>query len=136
METVPFDTAWKRFTGGEPPGDMSGELLPFLEQLYLEIARRPPRLVALRVALHNLLAYLASSAGRTDANCRTTDFFLCLSDEVDWSHLPGDFTDILADMVGALHDTVSSPAIAANFDSTPEQLLRRLPEVHENEGAV
>ena len=34
METVPFDIVWKRFTGGEPPNDMSGELLPFLEQLF------------------------------------------------------------------------------------------------------
>jgi hypothetical protein len=39
--------------------------------------------------------------------------------------LPEPFVDILADMGSALHDTVSAPLIAANFQSTPEQLLER-----------
>lgn len=34
--------------------------------------------------------------------------------------------DVLRDMAGALHDTVTAPAIASNFESTPEQLLARL----------
>jgi hypothetical protein len=48
----------------------------------------------------------------------------------DWERpwgdrLPDDFQDVLADMAGALHDTVSAPEVASNFDSTPEQLLGR-----------
>jgi hypothetical protein len=34
--------------------------------------------------------------------------------------------EVLSDMGGALHDTVSNPEIAENFDSTPELLLDRL----------
>ena len=40
-------------------------------------------------------------------------------------NLPDPFHDIFADMSGALHDTISAPEIAENFDSTPEQLLKR-----------
>jgi hypothetical protein len=45
--------------------------------------------------------------------------------ERDWDELPEECIDILADMAGALHDTVKAPEIAHNFDSTPEQLLER-----------
>jgi len=40
--------------------------------------------------------------------------------------LPDAYVNILADMSGALHDTISAPEIAANFESTPEQLLARV----------
>jgi hypothetical protein len=43
----------------------------------------------------------------------------------DADQLPEPFVDILNDMGSALHDTVSAPLIAANFQSTPEQLLER-----------
>ena len=43
----------------------------------------------------------------------------------DGDELPQPFVDILADMSGVLHDTVSAPDITANFESTPEQLLER-----------
>jgi hypothetical protein len=43
----------------------------------------------------------------------------------DADELPESFVEILSDMSGALHDTVSAPDIAANFESTPDQLLER-----------
>ena len=135
-ETVDFDTAWLRFTGDQPPRQVPRVLVSLIRVVYGEIARRPPDLVALKSAIHRLLTYLASPEGRTDDNCCTTDFFLCVSDDVDWRHLPEPFRDVLADMAGALHDTVSSPEVAANFDSTPEQLLARLAAVQSNETAV
>ena len=99
--------------------------------VYREIARRPVELADLRQAMVALLFYLASPEGGTDHNCRTVDTFFCLRDdwEIDWDHLPDDFHGILEDMGGALHDTVSSPNIARNFESTPEQLLARVQRV-------
>ena len=44
-------------------------------------------------------------------------------------NLPNPFHDIFADIAGALHDTVSAPEIAENFESTPEQLLKRAREL-------
>jgi hypothetical protein len=53
--------------------------------------------------------------------------FFCLEDwGVDWERFPELLTDIIGDMGGALHDTVSHPEIAKNFDSLPEQLLERV----------
>lgn len=125
-EIVDFDTAWLRFTGDQPPRQVPRELVALIRAVYEEITRRPSDLLALKFEIYRLLSYLASPEGRTDDNCCTTDFFLCVSDDVDWHHLPERFRDVLADMAGALHDTVSSPEVAANFDSTPEQLLARL----------
>ena len=129
MAIPDFDTAWHTFTDGRPRRGISSELLPLLRELYDQIARRPADLAALKDSIHRLLTFLASGDGRTEENCCTTDSFLCLSDDVEWDHLPRDFAYILADMAGALHDTVSSPETAANFDSTPEQLLTRLSAV-------
>ena len=49
--------------------------------------------------------------------------------QTDWTDLPGQFQLILDDMGGCLHDTVSAPEIAENFDSIPEQLLVRVRKV-------
>lgn len=136
METTGFDIAWERFTGGREPAGMAPELVPLLRAVYEEIARRPTDPASLKKALHHLLSFLASAGGRTDGNCRTTDFFLCLSDDVDWDHVPSAFADILGDMAGALHDSVSSPDVALNCESTPEQLLKRLSTVQSDGPAV
>jgi len=53
------------------------------------------------------------------------DMFLLLDDCWLNDDLPEAYHDILADMGGALHDTITAPQIAENFDSTPEQLLAR-----------
>jgi hypothetical protein len=100
-------------------------LRPLLEGLYQRLASRPVDSSALRAAIIGVLEFLTSPIGRTDANCRAVDLFLMQDKTWDGDQLPQAFVDILADMSGALHDTVSAPDIAANFDSTPEQLLER-----------
>jgi hypothetical protein len=82
-------------------------------------------LAALKVHLVGLLMHLSSPEGRTDENCRAVDSFFCLDNTWPEEALPVDFHDLLADMGGTLHDTVGSPEIAENFDSTAEQLLNR-----------
>ena len=121
MQPIPIANA----IHGEP---VAPELRPMLESVYAEIARKPADLTSLHNALEVLLKYLGSPAGRTNANCWAADLFFCLGEgwETDWVHLPDAYGDILGDMGGALHDTVQSPEIAANFESTPEQLLMRL----------
>jgi hypothetical protein len=59
--------------------------------------------------------------------------FFCLSEgwEKDWTeqNLPEEFHDVLSLMGQALHDTVRTPKIAANFDCLPEQLLARVQSI-------
>lgn len=83
----------------------------------------------LKHSLIELFEYLSSENGRTDKNCCAVDSFF-MHDEL-WveRNLPDPFHDIFADIAGALHDTVSAPEIAENFDSTPEQLLKRAGEL-------
>jgi hypothetical protein len=107
------------------PQDESDALRPLLRGLYVELQRDPIRLPEIRDALIHLLEFLVSPLGRTDANCRAVDSFLGRDAAWDAERLPANYADILADMGGALHDTVSAPSIAANFESTPEQLLDR-----------
>jgi hypothetical protein len=111
--------------------DTSPELFDLLRAVHTTAIRAPVDASALRAATAEVLQHLCSPAGRTDANCRTVDFVLMQDDEV-WEALEAlegvddELHDVLADMAGALHDTVSAPEIAANFDSTPELLLGRL----------
>jgi len=80
---------------------------------------------AVRNALDELLIFLASPGGRTDANCCAVDRFFG-SLEGHWSRLPPDLASLLDDMGGTLHDSIYAPQIAAHFESLPEQLLNRL----------
>lgn len=80
---------------------------------------------ALREALDRLLSFLASPAGRTDANCCTVDRFFA-SIESEWRELPPDLAAVVDGLTGTLHDTIYAPQIAAHFESLPEQLLNRL----------
>ncbi len=120
-------TAWARASAA---GDVSKALDSLVPRVCEEIQRRPSELRALREGLEALLAFLASPSGRTDANCQAVDTFFCVPDvhgwNGEWGHLPQAFREILADIGGMLHDTVSAPEIARNFDSTPEQLLDRV----------
>ena len=99
--------------------------------MYSEVQRRPADLQTLRSRIEDLLVFLASPAGRTHANCVAADSFFMHTDrwERGWDHLPEPYQDILGDLGGALHDTMSAPEIAENFDSTPEALLERLRQV-------
>ena len=112
-------------------GDGAERLEELVHDVYEEIARRPAALRALKEAMAALLSYLASPEGRTDSNCRAVDIFFCIRDqwETDWEHLPPEFRSVLEDIGGTLHDSVSSPQIARNFDSTPELLLARVKEL-------
>ena len=116
--------------GGE---QVTADLGPLLLAVYDEITPKPTDVALLHAALERLLEFLASPSGRTNANCHAADSFFCFDDgwETDWNHLPDEYSDILADMAGALHDTVSNPDVASNFDSTPEQLLVRLRRIAE-----
>ena len=80
--------------------------------------------------MFELLSFLASEGGRTDANCRLVGSFVReLGDrlDVEWEEvLPVRLAGVVEDMGMQLDDTVSAPEIAAEFDSLPEQLLRRL----------
>lgn len=111
---------------GEP---VSPELAPLLRRVNAEVERPGLQVAPLIEALRDLLNFLSSPTGRTSANCWTTDLFFMNDEhwsERQWEHLPEPLQDILADMAGALHDTVDYPDVALNFDSTPEQLLARL----------
>lgn len=107
---------------------VASELVPLLGAVYAEVACPTTDLRALRAALEALLSFLASTGGRTHANCVAADAFFMHNDrwERDWEHLPESYQDVLGDLGGALHDTVSAPDIAENFDSTPEQLLAQV----------
>ncbi|MGZ3373147.1 MAG: hypothetical protein ACXU9Z_07635 [Gemmatimonadaceae bacterium] len=108
---------------------VSPELTPLLHAVYREIQEQRPKLESVRSALRELLVFLASDRGRTNANCAAADdFFLDLKNEWSrsWDHLPEGYQDLLGDIGGGLHDTVSAPDVAENFESTPEQLLERL----------
>jgi hypothetical protein len=113
------------YVDGQP---VSPDLRPLLSAIYAEVQRNPTDLAELRTALRRLLDYLCSAPGRTNANCCAADSFFMHDDrwERDWEHLPPPYQGLLGDLGGALHDTVAEPAIAENFDSTPEQFLARL----------
>ncbi len=74
-------------------------------------------------------------ANEARAGHPAVDLFFCVSDEIGWekdwtdAELPDDFHDVFALIGQALHDTVTSPSTAANFDCLPEQLLERLRRV-------
>jgi len=108
-----------------PAADVDAALRPLVERLHQCLTLRPVDSPALKAAIVAVLEFLASAIGRTDANCRAIDSFLAQDDVWDADQLPEPFVDILDDMGSALHDTVSAPLIAANFQSTPEQLLER-----------
>lgn len=117
---------------------VSPELPPLLHAVYAEVQRAETSLSALYRALEALLAFLVSPVGRTHANCVAADYFFMLNDrwERDWEHLPEPVQDLLGDLGGALHDTIAAPAIAENFDSTPEALLAQLRRIELSTPAV
>jgi hypothetical protein len=102
------------------------ELTPLVHALHAQLIADPLRLGELKDALVALLTFLSSPRGRTDANCSAVDHFFTLDDMWVSDRLPDSLMEIMADISGALHDTVSAPHIAQNFSSTPEQLLKRV----------
>ena len=120
-----FDALFRDVTHGRhfaPP------LRALLREVFDALSRRPADLVSLRRALEQLLSYLASADGRTDANCSVTDYFFSAAEQgrLDWRHLPGEWQALLGSLGGTLHDTVHAASIARTFETLPEQLLARL----------
>lgn len=65
----------------------------------------------------------------TDENCRKVDIYFSTQVELGEKAkkmLPEVVQGIIFDLGSSLHDTHSSPDIANNFESTPEQLLERV----------
>jgi hypothetical protein len=109
----------------QPPVGADDTLRPLMQRLYEELQRESPCLPEVRAALLGVLAFLKSPCGKTDANCRAVDSFLSKDEAWDADRLPEPLIDVLSDMCGALHDSVSAPHVAENFESTPEQLFDR-----------
>ena len=105
--------------------DADPALMPLMRRLRECLMSADLDLPALKAAMLAVLEFLCSAQGRTDENCSAVDMFLTVDDAGLSGRLPEAYHDILADMGGALHDTVTAPHIAENFDSTPEQLLAR-----------
>lgn len=124
-----FEEAWDAAAKPRGGETVSPELKPLLYDTYTLVLANPKNLSALKQSLQALLEYLAGP-GRTNANCWAVDLFFMTDDnwESDWGEqgLPDDFANIFTAMGGALHDTVSSPHIAENFGSLPEQILAQV----------
>ncbi|HEY2118858.1 MAG TPA: hypothetical protein VGH37_06695 [Candidatus Acidoferrum sp.] len=119
-----FNEAWEAVAtphNGEP---VSQALRPLLQGVYSQSLS-----VELKKSLENLLIFL-SRDGRTNTNCWAVDLFFCVGNgwEREWAEqgLPDDFHDVLSLMGQALHDTITNPAIAEDFDCLPEQLLEQV----------
>lgn len=125
---VSFDQMFSRASAFRrvPP-----QLRELLHCVYDRIVERPPDPRGLKLAFEALFVYLASSEGRTDANCTVTDSFFSDAEQRndDLGHLPQNFRELIGDIGGALHDTVHAPGIAMTFGSLPEQLLERTREI-------
>lgn len=104
------------------------ELQKLVAVVHGSIIEQPTDFMRLNSSLENLLYFLTTPAGRTKENCEETDLYFCLHKDngFNWDHLPEDYQLILDDIGGQLHDTIESPEIAKNFESTPEQLLERI----------
>jgi len=88
------------------------ELTLLVQALHAQLTAGPLRLGELKNALIALLTFLSSPRGRTDANCSAVDHFFTVDDTWVSDRLPDSFMDIMADISGALHDTVSAQQIA------------------------
>jgi hypothetical protein len=100
---------------------------PILKPLLLEVvAAFVTRLFdadRARIALVSLFEGLCEPHLRTERNCQFVE--RCLSEVAvlnESASVPSRYRAFLSD-ANALHDVISSPAIAENFGCTPEQLL-------------
>jgi hypothetical protein len=113
------------------------ELNASLRAFYAEWTRLPPELSALREAMIRLFALLAAPEHRTDAACRYVSAYVnfCLDDEYspfaergddEIELIPSEVRDIILDVGDNLNKAITKPAIAEDFDATPEQVLARV----------
>ena len=109
----------------QAPQQADSTLQLLMQSVCAVVLASPVDVPAVMASLVALLEYLSSPAGRTDSNCCAVDRFFCLDDDFPLERLPDSLQDVFTHM-DALHDTVTSPQIAENFGSTPEQLLERV----------
>ena len=100
-----------------------------VDRIMATLSENKVNLFKLKNEICLLLEHLTTEQGRTDINCQAVDYYFMNNDLWAEKELPDELHDIFSDMSGALHDTISSPDVAKNFDSTPEQLLDRLRKV-------
>src|SRR5687767_161856 len=115
MDEANFESEWQVIGGLKNIDQVAQEVKTLLSRAYAAANAEPPDTSKLILQLDELLTFLGSPQGRTDANCWATDLFLKLAEGWNWEGLPEELTDVMGDMAGALHDTVSHPHIAANF---------------------
>ncbi len=106
----------------------AGQLERLVNGVYSELQRTPVALDQLQDSIVALLSYLASPEGRTEENLGRVNMFFLLGNEwgLDAIEIPDEIRAIIEDIGGCLHDSISSPEVAENFESTPEQLLARI----------
>lgn len=82
-----------------------------------------------------LMRWLCVPGNRTDEHCSRIDTFVLqhfLADAAGRKaveRLPSPLALIIEDMGSQLHDSITDPVIAEQFESTPEMLLKRLEEL-------
>ena len=123
-----FHKGYSRFCSAK---GVSQELSPLLSAVYNHIHESPVNLTLLKKSLINLMSFLSQCKYHTDKNCHAVNLFFAIEDHWNarWDNLPEEFRLILDDIAMCLHDTVSAPNIAKNFDSTPERLLKRIEQL-------
>ena len=122
---IKFERLYSELERRYGPG--SPGLKPRLARFFDALMADPVDLAVVKQSMVELLQYLTTPEGRTSNNCYIVNMSIVFPEwgDIELPDLPDEFYDVIADMGGALHDTVSSPEIAYNFDSTPEQLLER-----------
>src|ERR1044071_120224 len=102
-----FEESWQRTLISIDGELVSPELLPLVKSVYQQITKQSPNLSEIKASLESLFIYLTTS-GRTSANCYATDLFFTIADwNVDWEIFPDVLTNIIGDIGGALHDTIT-----------------------------
>jgi hypothetical protein len=84
--------------------------------------------------LGQILEWLNDPINNTDDNCKKIDYFVAyeIAPNKGFELIPDDIKEILFDMGVSLSDTHTAPDVAENFESTPEQLLKRVRKLMEN----
>jgi hypothetical protein len=113
----------QRFRSAARTRNVSPALRPILQRV--DVSLDDP--AQLGTALEELFTFLSMPAGRTDANCCTTDrYFSALEEDGRLEVVDEPLLGIVTSIGGTLHDTIYAPHIARNFDSLPEQFLERV----------
>lgn len=106
---------------------MELELRVLVVSLADSLRRDPVERKALAKTMMEVVLFL-KGAGGTDEHCRNVALYFIIAKNAGLgrTHLPADLGAIMDDIAGAMHDAVSAPQSAANFQATPAQLVTRL----------